>query len=94
MAFKQREKKRKAKAKMESSRRAARVSGSAASKWWLTVVTRDTCCARCAGVLRIGRPLVYRAVPREALCQECAEGAGIRARPSVAWERARMKGRS
>jgi len=89
MGFKQRESKRKKRAAVAASQRTARESGSSARKWWLTLVTKDTCCARCAGVLRAGREMVYRHAPREALCLPCAEADGLCYRPSVRWERAR-----
>jgi hypothetical protein len=89
VAFQQRQKKRRAKAAQAGSRAAQRSSGSKSSLWWLTIVKRDTCCARCAGMLRVGRPMVYCASPREALCEPCAESRGIYARPSTAWEKQR-----
>lgn len=46
----------------------------------------------CGGILNVGREMVYRHTPREALCLVCVERSPeIRARPSVAWERARRK---
>jgi hypothetical protein len=60
-------------------------------RWYLTLVTRATCCARCAGVLRPGREMVYLHTPRTALCKFCAEDdPSIRPRPSRRWERKRM----
>jgi hypothetical protein len=95
MSYKQRERKRRKKAAMakEQSRARARParSGSSPSAWWLTVVTRDTCCAKCAGILRTEGEMVYRATPREALCKLCAEDLGICARPSTRWELSRRR---
>jgi len=89
MGFKQRERKRKAKAAQQGSQLAARESGSSAGKWWLTVVVEDCCCAQCGRVLRVGREMVYRHTPREARCMGCAErDQGCRWRPSLSWERA------
>jgi len=53
---------------MAAAQLAGRASGSSSSAWWLTLVVRDTCCARCGGVLRVGREMVYRHTPREARC--------------------------
>lgn len=95
MGFKQREKKRTKKAAIAAAQLRARSSGSSASKWWLTLVTRDTCCARCAGILRSGREMVYRRSPREALCVSCAgDDPSIRFRPSAAWEERRRTPKS
>src|SRR4051794_1624021 len=94
MGFKQRERKRKKAAATAASQRAARESGSSARKSWLTIVASDTCCARCGGVLRVGREMIYRHSPREALCLPCAEAdSGLSYRPSARWERARGKSR-
>lgn len=94
MAYKQREKKRKARM-AEASRKRDRLAqrqGKKKSKaWWLTIVSRDTCCARCSGMLRIDRPMVFCASPQESLCQACAESAGIYARPSLRWVQSRRK---
>lgn len=95
MGFKQREKKRKAKAAQTVARRDARKTGTSSGKWWLTLVKKTTCCATCGGVLREGAEMVYRARPCEALCKACAEkdpGARM-ARPSVRWERSRLADR-
>ena len=76
--------------------RQARASGSAAGKWWLTPVSLDTCCARCGGMLRRGMDMVYRARPREALCESCASrDPEVRrsSRPSVRWEREQSRRR-
>jgi len=89
MGFKQRERKRKAKAAQQGSQLAARESGSSAGKWWLTLVVEDCCCAQCGRVLRVGREMVYRHTPREARCTRCAErDPECRWRPSLSWERA------
>lgn len=92
MGFKQREKKRRRKAAAEAARARLRASSSrsSSSRWWLTLVSADCCCARCAGMLRVGREMVYRATPREALCVTCADrDPAVSYRPSVSWERAR-----
>ncbi len=69
---------------------AKRTTASASDRYWLTIVKRNTCCARCAGLLRVRREMVYRHTPREALCVLCAErDPNVRFRPSVAWERAK-----
>lgn len=91
MSFKTRERKRTKRIAVTAAQTQARRSGSSSARWYLTIVSRDTCCARCAGMLRVGREMVYRATPREALCPLCAElDPTIRPRPSVRWERWRL----
>jgi hypothetical protein len=87
VGFKQRERKRRKRAAIDAARVASRRSGSSSALWWLTLVRSDTCCARCGGVLRVGREMVYRASPREARCVFCADGLSYR--PSARWERAK-----
>jgi hypothetical protein len=84
VGFEQREKKRRARAARAAAQSRARASGSSSSRWWLTIVTSTTCCARCTGVLRPGREMVYRHRPLEARCLSCAEGLSFR--PSTRWE--------
>jgi hypothetical protein len=98
MGFKQRERRRTKKFARERSQKEARGSGSSAGWWWLTPVSRDTCCARpaCRTVLRRGGEMVYRHEPLEALCVRCADRERIFYRPSLAMEaefRRRRKGR-
>jgi hypothetical protein len=94
MGFEHREKKRKKKAAAAAAQSKSRETGSAQRKWWLTRVKIDTCCARCGGLLRKGRPMIYRHTPREALCPPCAEAdRSVSYRPSLAWERARRRSR-
>ena len=88
MSYKQRERKRKKTAAMKVSQLEARRAGKS-SEWWLTPVRTTTCCARCSGILRAGREMVYRAEPREARCLACAEG--LHYRPSVKWEQTRRR---
>jgi hypothetical protein len=65
-----------------------------AGRWYLTIVKRKTCCAKCAGILEIGREMVYRHTPREARCKLCAElDPAVTVRPSEAWERANRRRR-
>jgi hypothetical protein len=88
MAWKHREAKRKQRAAIARDRTEARKSGSSSGRWWLTIVSRTTCCANpeCRGILRVGGEMVFRKVPQEALCVACADRAGIRYRPSARWE--------
>jgi hypothetical protein len=87
MGFKARERKRRKRAGTKAAQAAARSSGSSASKWWLTIATRDGCCASCGGVFRVGREIVYRHRPMEARCCACAEDdPTIKPRPSLRWE--------
>jgi hypothetical protein len=54
--------------------------------WWLTPVRTTTACARCGGLLRAGRDMVYRRVPLEILCVCCAEGdSTVTFKPSKRW---------
>jgi hypothetical protein len=88
MGFKSRERKRKRRAATRAAQTTARVSGSSAGKWWLTIAIRDGCCARCAGVQRVGHEIVYRHSPRVVLCLLCAESdLPVKPRPSLRWER-------
>jgi hypothetical protein len=90
VGYRQREKKRKKSAAATRAQRESRRTGSSAGKWWLTIVQTTTCCARHGGVLRVGRPMVYRHTPREALCVACAErDPSIKWRPSRSWEERR-----
>jgi hypothetical protein len=82
------------KAAVARDRKQGRRSGSSAGQWWLTPVLRDTCCAKCAGLLRRGKKdMVYRHRPREALCIDCAEDLGVSFRPSARWEERRLRRR-
>jgi hypothetical protein len=61
-----------------------------AGRWYVTVVKRKTCCAKCAKILNLGDEMVYRHTPREARCKPCAElDPNIKPRPSQSWERTR-----
>jgi hypothetical protein len=95
MGFKARERKRKKRAATTAAQRTARASGSSAGKWWLTIATRNGCCARCSGVFRVRHEIVYRHRPMASLCCACAQNdPAIKPRPSLRWERARRKARS
>ena len=83
MSYKSRERARKKKAAVERAKRNAD-----SRNHYLTIASRTTCCATCSGVLRVGAEMVYRAVPREALCKLCSENRRLRPRPSLRWERA------
>lgn len=91
MSFEAREKVRKQDRKISASSGSARSSGSAKGRYWLTVVSRKTCCALCAGILREGREVVYRHTPRESLCVSCAISAGVSYRPSTRWMKERRR---
>lgn len=94
MSFKQRERKRRRKIAVAGAQRESRRTGSSTKKWWLTVVSRSTCCARCGGVLREGREMVYRRQPGESLCLPCAErDPAVKWRPAARWEERRARGR-
>lgn len=94
MSFKSRERKRRKRVKMQTDQRESRRSGSSANKWWLTLTKTATCCARCGGVLRPGREMVYRRTPLEALCVKCAEAdPSVTWKPSTAWEETRSRRR-
>lgn len=88
MSFRSREKKRAIGASQFKNRELM------AGRWYLTIVTRKTCCARCGGILEIGREMVYRHTPREALCRLCVEmDPVIKPRPSTSWEKHRASAR-
>jgi hypothetical protein len=101
VSFKQREARRKKRAalardRVESPGKARHLhtvpgKPTAAERWWLTLVTKKTCCANpaCRGILREGREMAFRKVPQEALCVACADRAGISYRPSARWEQSR-----
>ncbi len=94
LSFKNRQRKRKRRARMQTDQREARRSGSSSGKWWLTPTRTTTCCARCGGVLRPPCDMVYRRTPREALCLLCADGDPlVKWKPSLAWERRKVSGR-
>jgi hypothetical protein len=87
MSFKSRQKKRVINASKFKNREVM------AGRWYLTIVKRKTCCANpaCGGILEIGREMVYRHTPREALCKSCADERGIKPRVSTSWEKAQPK---
>ena len=91
MAWKHRQAKRKKRAAIARDRKTSRTTGSPSGKWWLTIVTRKTCCANpaCGGILREGGEMVFRKVPGATLCVPCADRAGISYRPSRRWEQSR-----
>lgn len=102
MSYQARERKRRKKEKesvaiesMRSARSASRSSVSATTaskgKFWLTIVKKRTCCARCGLVLKVGAEMVFRYAPRESLCQPCAIDAKVRFRPSTRWVRERRR---
>ena len=92
MGYRSREKKRAAKNRAISYAKRAH-SETIAGRWFLTIVTRKTCCAKCAGILNIGSEMVYRHTPREARCKLCAEmDPDVKPRPSTSWERRRRSG--
>jgi hypothetical protein len=90
MGFKQRERKRKKKAAIASAQRRARAAGKS-NRWWLTRVARDTCCARCAAILRVRREMVYRTEPREARCVACADRDPLVSYRPMRWEQWRRR---
>ena len=83
MSYKSRQKKR---AVAASKRRYAHLIE---SRWYLTLVSRTTACARCGRVLREGAEMVYRYRPRESRCHHCAlhelDSRGFHV--SMRWER-------
>jgi len=95
MSWKHRQAKRKKRAAVLRDQRQARASGSSSPKWWLTLVSQNTCCANvsCRRPLRIGNEMVYRAKPRTALCVACAQESRLFYRPSRVWENSRIAGR-
>lgn len=96
MGFKQRERKRKAKAAQGLAQQSARRSGVSADSWWLTIARVKAACARCGGLIQVGSDLVYRHEPRELRCMDC--GARLKDskgyRTSLRWSRERSRKRS
>lgn len=88
MSYRSRERKRRKRVAVDAEKRIAR-SAKSSDRWWLTIVRRTTCCARCSGILREGREMVFCKEPLECLCVVCADREQVRYRPSLAWERAR-----
>ena len=63
-----------------------------ATRWYLTIVKRKTCCAKCGGILKVGADMVYRRTPRESRCRLCAESdPSLSFRPSERWEKSRRR---
>jgi hypothetical protein len=88
MSFKSRQRKRAIAASKRDHKEAI------AGRWYLTIVGRACACARCGGVLRPGKEMIYRHTPRETRCRLCAEDAGVKPRPSIKWSAARRARRS
>jgi hypothetical protein len=93
MGYRARERKRKKNTAQQSAQTESRRSGSAAERWWLTYVRMDCCCARCASILRRGREMVYRHMPRETLCVRCADRERVPYGLSLRAERERRRER-
>lgn len=91
MSYKSRQRKRKKRIAIARNQRAARTLGSSASRWWLTIVGNDTCCARCGRILRSGDEFIYRHCPQEGRCIRCGEQLADSRRFGVSqrWERSR-----
>jgi hypothetical protein len=90
MSYKSRQKKRMISAAVASAER--KRTPATEGRWFLTIVQRTCCCARCAGMLREGREMVYRYAPRESLCPACAEAdPDVKVRTSIRWEQARKR---
>jgi hypothetical protein len=62
-----------------------------AGRHYRTVVSRSCSCNACGRSLRGGGECVYRYAPREILCVTCAEDRGVKARPSLRWEKSRKR---
>jgi hypothetical protein len=72
----------------------AKYQPATAARWFLTPVVVGCACARCGGVLRKGRDMVYRHAPRTSLCVLCAQDdPTIRYRPSLRWSAKRNRER-
>ena len=96
MSYRSRQKKRERRAAEGQGRHATRPARTTDTpgRWFLTLVTRTCCCARCGGVLRAGADMVYRHTPRECLCTACAHvDPAIKPRPSLKWEHTRQRSR-
>jgi RNase P subunit RPR2 len=86
MSYKTREKKRRRNIAIANARPKP-------DRHYLTIVRRAGCCNACGHSLRPGSECVYRFEPREILCKDCADGAGIQYRPSKSWEKRNSKRR-
>jgi hypothetical protein len=89
MSYTTREKKRRWKIAITNARAQQRKQHP--DRHYLTIVSRSACCNNCGSSLRAGAECVYRYDPREILCKNCADGAGLHYRPSRRWERQNRK---
>lgn len=95
MGFAQRERRRKAKVARDKAQAMAHKTGSASSRWYLTLVTKPCSCNKCARHFRGHKDdeIVYRKTPTEILCLSCADKQGVKYRPSRRWEESRSRKR-
>lgn len=91
MSFQSREKKRRAHAAISSAQ--SNRNAQTEMRWFLTVATRDCCCACCGSVIRRDRDVVFRFRPKECRCVSCADRDEISYRPSIRWEKKTIRGR-
>lgn len=92
MSHQSREKRRKKKIAIRTAKtkNAARIS----TRYFLTIVTRETQCRSCGARLRLHADFVYCRNNSVCLCTGCADRDPlISYRPSLRWERARRKNR-
>jgi hypothetical protein len=95
MGFKQRERKRRAKAAQRSAQQRARDSGSSSCRYYLTKVRHPCRCSACGAKLRAGDDMVYRRDGPVTLCLPCADGDPlVDYRTALRWERSRARSRS
>jgi hypothetical protein len=87
VSFQSREKKRRYKRAVKSSKRGR--SEESAKRWFLTLAAKPGRCAVCRQRVRKGQEIVYRHEDRQQRCVRC--GAGLAWRPSLRWEKERRK---
>jgi RNase P subunit RPR2 len=90
LSYKQRERKRRSLI-IEKSKLESRKTDSASEKYWLTFVSRKTCCSSCGVTLQKGKEMVFRFKPLDSLCVSCAVTQKIPYRTSALWEKNRVK---
>lgn len=85
MSYKSRERKRRKRAAIASTKR--EFATVTATRYYLTPVKHDCRCSSCGGVLKAGKPMVYRQAGPVTLCVPCADSDRlVDYRPSIRWE--------
>ncbi len=86
MSYRSREKKRRARAAIASTKRD--FASVTATRYYLTPAKRECRCSACGGWLRVGKPMVFRQSGPVTLCVSCADSDPLVSyRPSLRWEK-------